>query len=153
MADTNTKVTMRTEVKHYLDGKFCGLGWTKFAENPGAETEDPKYINMAASSSETVSYKPSYDIAADLMYAEPSIKAVVDIAKGRKIGDDAVLELITVDTVANKAWKESVAVAISSFDGEKKMSLTGTLSVRGDSVEGTYNEETSTFTPTTESGT
>ena len=152
MADT-TKVTMRPEIKHYINGDECGVGWTKFAENPGAETEDTQYINMSASSSETVSYKPSYDIAADLMYAEPSIKTVVDIAKGRKIGDEAVVELITHDTVANKAWKESVAVAISSFDGEKKMSLTGTLSVRGDSIEGTYDASKKTFTPLDGSGT
>ena len=151
MAETANKIAMRPQVQHYLGGNLCGPGWKKFSENPGANTEDTLYINSTTASSDTTDYTASYDIEADLMYTEPSIKAVYDIAANRKIGEEAVLEHIKVDTFSGEAWKDSVAVSISSIDGEKKMSLTGTLNVRGESVKGTYNAETKEFTPATES--
>ena len=137
MPETN-KIAMRPEVVHYLNGYLCGNGWTKFGENPGANTEDTLYINMSTASSETTDYKATYNIEADLMYTEESIAAVYDIAANRKIGSAALLEHIKIDTFSGDAWKESVAVAISSFDGEKKMKMTGTLNVRGDALHGTW---------------
>lgn len=151
MAETVNKIAMRPQVKHYLNDNLCGAGWKKFTENPGANTEETLYINSTTSSSEITDYSASYNIEADLMYTEPSIKLVYDIAANRKIGDAAVLEHIKVDEFSGEAWKDSVAVSIDSFDGEKKMSLTGTLNVRGESVKGTYNAETKEFTPTTKS--
>lgn len=141
---------MRPQVIHYLGGNVCGGGWTKFSENPGANTDEVLYINSTTASSETTDYSASYDIEADLMYTEPSIKLVYDIAANRKIGEDAVIEHIKVDAFSGDAWKDTVAVAISSIDGEKKMSMSGTLNVRGDSVHGTYDADTNTFTPTEE---
>ena len=137
MPETN-RIAMRPEVVHYLNGYFCGNGWTKFAENPGANTEDTLYINMTTASSETTDYKASYNVEADLMYTEDSISAVYAIAANRKIGSEALLEHIKIDKFSGDAWKESVAVAISSFDGEKKMKMTGTLNVRGDAIHGTW---------------
>ena len=151
-------VAMRTDIHHYMNTSKndtpqwdrCGDGWKKFQENPGANTEETKYINMSASSSEVTDYSPSYNIEADLMLADPTIKIVHDIAKGRKTGADAVVDILTVEAIGEKpyrAWRESAAVGISSFDGEKKMSLTGTLSVQGDSVPGTFDPDTKAFTP------
>ena len=159
------KVTMRTEVHHYFNTATenaaetpqwtrCGDGWTQFQENPGANTEETKYINMSSSSSAVTDYSPNYNVAADLMLADPTIKMVHDIAKDRKTGSDALVDMLTVevtgDGTACDAWRETAAVGITSFDGEKKMSLTGTLAVQGDPVKGKFNVKTKTFTPDSE---
>ena len=153
MAEVN-KIAMRPDVQHFLfiGEKYerCGNGWKKFLENPGANTEDTLYINSATATTDTTDYTASYDIECDLMYTEATIKAVYDIAANRKIGDEAVIKHVKYDKFSNEAWEDNVAVAITSIDGEKKMSMSGSLNVRGDSKKGTFNTETGTFTPAVE---
>lgn len=158
MPEAISKVAMRPQVMHFLkiEGTYkrCGEGWTKFSENPGANTEDTLYINMSTATTETTDYKASYDVEADLMYTEDTIKAVYDICANRKIGAEAVIQHLKVDTFSGEAWEDSVAVAITSIDGEKKMTMSGALNVRGDSKKGTavVSEDglTATFTPATD---
>ena len=130
---SENKIAMRPDVVHYLNGSLCGAGWTKFAEYPGANTEETLYINMTTASSETTDYSAYYEFEADLMYTEPSIMAVYNIAANRKIGEEALLTHVKVDTFSGQSWQESVAVAVTSFDGEKKMKMKGRLYVRGNS--------------------
>lgn len=172
MADN--KIAMRPDVIPYLNTGTtkspiwtqCGDGWKKFSENPNAQTEDTKYINSASEKTDTVSYKPQYSFECDLMYTDPTVKKVYDIAKDRKIGSDAVLDFLIVDAFdtnndgAMTARREQLAVAVSSIDGDKKMTMSGNLNGQGDGVKGKFvkatnpadGESAGTFTPDEENG-
>ncbi len=122
----------------------CGKGWKKFAENPNAQTEPTQYINDASETIDTVSYSPQYSFECDLMPNQPTIKKVYDIAKDRKTGSEAVIDVLIVDTFekdeqgAYTARRENLAVAVSSLDGTKKMAMSGNLNGQGDGVKGTF---------------
>lgn len=142
------------------DWTVCGKGWTKFSESPNAQTESTKYINMESETTDTTSYSPKYSFECDLMASEKTIKKVYDIAKGRKTGSDCVLPFLIIDkfdpvsgqTGKYVAWRENLAVAVSSIDGEKKMKMSGDLNGQGDTVKGTAaigNDGKITFTPDT----
>ena len=171
MADN--KIAMRPDVVPYLNTGTtdspiwtrCGDGWKKFSENPNAQTEDTKYINSASEKTDTVSYKPQYSFECDLMYTDPTIKAIYDIAKDRKIGSDAVRDFLIVDEFDKDeddkmtARREQLAVAVSSIDGDKKMTMSGNLNGQGDGVKGKFGNadnpssgaSAGTFTPDSES--
>ncbi|MDE5578003.1 MAG: hypothetical protein K2J11_11525 [Oscillospiraceae bacterium] len=172
MADN--KIAMRPDVVPYLNTGTsespiwtqCGDGWKKFSENPNAQTEDTKYINSASEKTDTVSYKPQYSFECDLMYTDPTVKKVYDIAKDRKIGSDAVLDFLIVDEFDKNedgtmtARREQLAVAVSSIDGDKKMTMSGNLNGQGDGVKGKFVKATNpaegasagTFTPDEKNG-
>lgn len=122
----------------------CGKGWKKFGENPNAQTESTQYINDASETTDTVSYAPQYSFECDLMPNQPTIKKVYDIAKDRKTGSNAVVDVLIVDAFekdensAFTARRESLAVAVSSLDGTKKMAMSGNLNGQGDGVKGKF---------------
>ncbi len=160
----NNGVIMRTKIVPAMnlgtddapDWVVCGNGWKKFSENPNAQTESTKYINMESGTTDTVSYSPKYSFECDLMAAERTIKEIYSIAKGRKTGSDCVRPFLIIDKFDKAdgggfvAWYEKLAVAVSSIDGEKKMTVSGDLNGQGDTVKGVATiDETGkiTFTP------
>lgn len=124
------------------DWAVCGRGWRKFSESPNAQTESVKYINMESETTDTTSYSPKYAFECDLMASERTIKEIYSIAKGRKTGSDCVRPFLVIDKfdrVDNGgyvAWYEKLAVAVSSIDGDKKMTVSGDLNAQGDTVKG-----------------
>lgn len=137
------------------DWVICGNGWKKFSESPNAQTESTKYINMESETTDTVSYSPKYSFECDLMASERTIKEIYSIAKGRKTGADCVRPFLIIDkfdTVSGGyvAWYEKLAIAVSSIDGDKKMTVSGDLNGQGDTVKGVAAIDESgkiTFTP------
>lgn len=154
-------IAMRPEIQIYFNlgteavpsWKRCGNGWIKFAENPNAQTESVLYINQSSESKDTVSYSPEYSVEADLLYNDPTVKLVYGIAKDRKTGSDATIDVVIADAFdklengACVARRERLSVAITSLDGQKKMKMTGSLNGQGDGVKGSFNIESLTFTP------
>jgi len=160
----NNGVVMRTKIVPAMnlgtddapDWVVCGNGWKKFSENPNAQTESTKYINMESETTDTVSYSPKYSFECDLMAAERTVKEIYGIAKGRKTGADCVRPFLIIDKFDKAdgsgfvAWYEKLALAVSSIDGEKKMTVSGDLNGQGDTVKGVATiDETGkiTFTP------
>lgn len=79
------------------------------------------------------------------MYTDKTIKRVYEIAKDRKVGSEAVVDVLIVDKFETTgtegeyvARRESLAVAVSSLDGTKKMSMSGNLNGQGDGVKGKF---------------
>ncbi|MCX4257888.1 MAG: hypothetical protein OSJ54_13310 [Oscillospiraceae bacterium] len=124
------------------DWAVCGRGWKKFSESPNAQTESVKYINMESEATDTTSYSPKYAFECDLMASERTVKEVYSIAKGRKTGSDCVRPFLVIDKFdpvdggGYVAWYEKLAVAVSSIDGDKKMTVSGDLNAQGDTVKG-----------------
>lgn len=156
------RIALRTDVIPFMnlgskeapDWTRCGRGWKKFQENPNAQTESEQYINEESETTDTVGYSPQYNIECNLMYTDPTIKKVYTIAKDRLTGSDAVLDMLIVDKFDGTeesctARRESLAVAISSIDGTKKMAMSGNLNCQGGSVKGKFNLKTNTFTADT----
>lgn len=145
-------IAMRPQIIPYMNlgtssepqWEQCGTGWTKFSENPNAQTESVQYINEASETIDTTSYSPQYSFECDLMYSEATVKKVYDIAKDRKTGSDATLDFVIVDafdgdeTSGYTAHRETLSVAVSSIDGTKKMTMSGNLNGQGDGVKGTF---------------
>ena len=165
MSEYITGIAMRPQVVPFMNTGTaeapiwtqCGKGWKKFSENPNAQTEAVQYINMASETTDTVSYAPQYSFECDLMYTESTIKKIYDVAKDRKIGSEAVLDFVIVDMFDESkttpgsytAHREALAVAVTSLDGTKKMTMSGNLNGQGDGVKGLFDKETSTFTADT----
>lgn len=130
------------------DWAVCGKGWRKFSESPNAQTESTKYINMESETTDTTSYSPKYGFECDLMASERTIKEVYHVAKERKTGSDCVRPFLIIDKFdpvedADEkdgkkyvAWYEELAIAVSSIDGDKKMTVSGDLNGQGDTVKG-----------------
>lgn len=143
------------------DWAVCGRGWKKFSESPNAQTESVKYINMESEATDTTSYSPKYAFECDLMASERTVKEVYSIAKGRKTGSDCVRPFLVIDKFdpvgdgGYVAWYEKLAVAVSSIDGDKKMTVSGDLNAQGDTVKGvaTISKDGKiSFTPDSNSG-
>lgn len=131
-----------------------GHGWSKISENPNAQTESTQYVDSDTATTDTTSYEPNYAVECDLMAAEPTIKKVYDICQDRMTYDDCILDCVKVlafeDTdglTEVTAYREKLAVAISSIDGTKKMTMSGNLNGQGDGIKGKFNLKTLTFTP------
>lgn len=146
-------IAMRTDIEVYMDTSAsetptwtrCGSGWKKFAENPNAQTENTQYINQSSETTDTVSYSPQYSFECDLMYTDATIKKLYDIAKNRQTGTNCVVPMLIVDKFdpgttpgTYVARKENLAVAVTSLDGQKKMSMSGNLNGQGDGVKGIF---------------
>ena len=165
MSETVSKIAKRSQVHVYMNTGTSeapvwtrlGKGWKKFTENPNAQTESTLYICDDSSTTDVTSYEPNYAFECDLMHTNEAIKRIYDIAKGRKTGADAVVDIVTVDafeaTDNNKsctAYRENLSVQVSSIDGEKKMSMSGNLNGQGDGVKGKFDLTTKTFTADSE---
>jgi hypothetical protein len=144
------------------DWAVCGRGWKKFSESPNAQTESVKYINMESETTDTTSYSPKYGFECDLMASERTVKEIYRIAKGRKTGSDCVRPFLVIDKFdpveggGYVAWYEKLAVAVSSIDGDKKMTVSGDLNAQGDTVKGvaTISKDGKiSFTPDTNNST
>lgn len=153
------KTAMRSEVHAYMnlgtadepDWKRCGKGWKKLSENPNAQTDGVQYICDDSETVDTVSYSPQYSFECDLMYTDPTIKKMYDIAKQRKTGSECILDMIFADAFESEkgavtAYRESLSVAVSSLDGTKKMTMSGNLNGQGDGIIGKFDTENLTFT-------
>lgn len=156
------KIAMRSQVHGYMNmgtgetesWERLGQGWKKFSENPNAQTESTQYIDSDSETTDTVSYSNQVSFECDLMYTEASVKKVYDIAKQEKVGDEALVDIVTVDAFEETSGKQEVtayrrkmSVAVSSLDGTKKMTMSGNLNAYGSTVIGKFNLKTKVFTP------
>lgn len=152
-----TKTAQRVEVIPFMETaadtwEQMGDGWTKFTENPGAQTKTKRFINATDETETTTSYKRKFDFECDLRFNSPSIKKVYDIATEGKIGSNALVTVVVADMFgtavsgAYPARKFSLAVAVSNLDGEDEMKMSGSFNGQGDAVKGTFNPTTGVFT-------
>lgn len=132
---------------------LMGTGFTTLDEEPGAQSESVQYVNEKSSSSEVVSYETKFPFEADQIMEQDSISDIYNIARNHCIGSDAEREYVRVElwnrASANtyEARKFVVSVEVSTFSGEKKQTISGTMNAVGDPVIGTFNTSTKTFTP------
>lgn len=132
--------------------KLMGTGFTQLDEEPGAQSESVKYVCDKASSSEVVGYETKFPFETEQIMEQEAISDIYSIARNHCIGNDAEREYCRVElwnragTNTFEARKFLVSVEVSSFSGENKMTISGSLNAVGDPILGTFNTSTKTFT-------
>lgn len=131
---------------------FMGIGFTQINEEPGAQSESVQYVCDRSASSEVVGYETKFPFEAEQIMSENAISDIYNIARNHFLGSDAQREYCRVElwnkaTGANtfEARKFRVSVEVTSFAGEKKMGISGSLNAIGDPVLGTFNTSTKKF--------
>lgn len=131
---------------------LMGAGFTTIDEEPGAQSESVKYVCDKSASSEVVSYETSFSFEAEQIMSEEAISDIYNIGRNHCIGTDAEREYCRVElwnraTGSNnfEARKFKVSVEVSSFAGETKMGISGSLHTIGDPILGTFNTTTKRF--------
>lgn len=135
---------------------LMGAGYLTLDENPSAKIDTTAFINNKSASGTITGYENTFPFDTQLMAEEKAIKKTYDIARNQKTGADAEVDYIRVEMFepetsgAYPARKFRVAVEISSItgNGTEIVKVAGNLHQVGDFVDGTFNIETKSFTPT-----
>ena len=137
--------------------ELMGVGFTELNEQPNAQTKSKRYVNMDSASQSVSGYEPTWPFTADQIRSEKAVEFICGIAEQRKTGADAETDMIIVDldkktgSTGNtfEARKQRIAIAVSSFgDEDGEMTCEGDLLGVGDIVNGTFDTQSKTFTPT-----
>ena len=137
---------------------LMGTGFTTLDEEPGAQTESVKYVNEVSSSSSIVSYETTFPFEAEQIATEEAITAIYEVGRNHYVGADAEFEYCRVELWnpagaaedaghSFEARKFVVAVEVSDFTGENKMTISGNLNAVGDPILGTFDTTALAFAP------
>lgn len=138
---------------------LMGAGFTTLDEEPGAQTDSVKYVNEKSASSSIISYETVFPFEAEQIATEEAIDAIYEVGRNHYVGADAEFEYCRVElwrpaTTSGEgagnvfeARKFNVAVEVSDFTGETKMTISGNLNAIGDPVLGTFDTTAKEFTP------
>lgn len=137
---------------------LMGTGFTTLDEEPGAQTESVKYVNEVSSSSSIVSYETTFPFEAEQIATEEAITAIYEVGRNHYVGADAEFEYCRVELWnpagaaedaghSFEARKFVVAVEVSDFTGENKMTISGNLNAVGDPILGTFDTIALAFAP------
>lgn len=134
--------------------EFMGTGFTEMNEEPGAQTNDKRYINSTATSKSITGYEWQTGFTADQIRSETAIEFICAIGELMKTGPDAERDYVAVDLDKPVSGEENtyharkikVAIEVSSFgDEDGEMTCEGNFLGVGDIVEGTFNTTTKAF--------
>lgn len=127
-----------------------GKGFTKLDESPNPQVESKTYIDEKTASPTIKGYEPSFPFEADLWRGEPGVMALYQIARERKVGSDAVVDVVATDftvddsgepVAAPTARRMNMAVEVTDLvtgEGGEVLSMSGNMNQIGDAVEGTF---------------
>lgn len=137
---------------------LLGKGFTKLDESPNPQVESKTYINEKTASPSIKSYEPSFPFEAELWRGETGLMKLYEIARERKVGTDAVVDMIATDFTVDEngdpittttARRMNMAVEISNLvtgEGGEVLTMSGNLNQVGDAQEGTFNLSTKSWT-------
>lgn len=120
--------------------------------NPQVTTE--QYIDEDAPTTDVDSYQPTIQTPQTVHVGEPCFEFVDALRKKRASLADARTEILLVDAYSGssgsyRAEKNVCSIQIDDFGGDagKPLSITYTVNLIGNPVEGTFSTTNSTFTP------
>lgn len=154
---------IRKDIADYLEvgGKFelCGIGFTKFDESPGAQSDSTTYINEVTSASDIIAYQTEFPYEFDAIPSQKALYTLWKDGRDHHTGEAAQHTYVRVDifnhigTPSEKSAEYTarqfiVSNEVSDFTGEggQKISASGTLHAVGDPVQGKFDTVTKTFT-------
>lgn len=137
-----------------------GKGFSKLDESPNPQVEQKTYINEKSASPTIKSYEPSFPFEAELWRGEEGLMALYAIARDRKVGSDAVVDVIATDftvddsgepIAAPTARRMNMAVEVTDLvtgEGGEVLTMSGNLNQVGDAKEGYFTLATKTWSET-----
>ena len=143
---TTSGGTTTTTTTNYRMTKF-----SKFSPNKNAKEYNRQYVDEIAETSDVVGYAPAIDYSLDAHRNNPVHQHFQKVTDDEMIGDDATLDIISVDVTNGDAYKRKWAI-VPGAEGDSMNAYTyaGTLKAKGDAVHGTAttsdNWQTCTFT-------
>lgn len=135
-------------------------GFTKLDESPNPQVENKTYIGEKVASPTIKSYEPSFPFEAELWRGEAGLMKLYDIARQRKTGSDAIVEIVATDFTVDdsgdpiatpSARKMSMTVEVTDLvtgEGGEVLSMSGNLNQIGDATEGYFTLATKTWSTT-----
>ena len=125
--------------------------FSKFSPNKNAKEYNRQYVDEIAETSDVVGYAPAIDYGFDAHRSNPVHAVFRKVADKERIGSEATIDIISVDTTDGDAYKRTWAI-IPAAEGDNLNAYTysGTLKAKGEAVHGTAttsdNWQTCTFT-------
>lgn len=135
-------------------------GFTSLSTNKNPKEYTRQYVDEGFETTDVVAISTSTDFAFDQKATDPVHVKMVEIIDGEKIGDDAVIALLSVDLTKAGTTEKSFKATKREFslipgtegDSMDAYTYSGTFKVKGPRIEGeattTDEWETCTFTPT-----
>ena len=137
-----------------------GKGFTKLDESPNPQVEQKTYIDEKSSSPTIKSYEPSFPFEAELWRGEAGLMTLYQIARDRKVGSEAVVDVVATDftvtdagaaVAAPSARRMNMAVEVTDLvtgEGGEVLTMSGNLNQVGDAIEGYFTLATKTWSTT-----
>lgn len=133
---------------------LMGEGFTQLDESKNPVEYSRKYIHEDSERTDVVGYAPSLDYSVDTHSGEPAIEKIVDVHENEYTGNDAQVEIVSVNMFeagassgSYVAYKRTYAIIPGSKNGDNALVYSGTFKACGDKVKGEFNPSTGVFTP------
>ena len=155
-------IVKRAERRHYMNTgsetspvwSQIGEGFTDFTESKNAVSYQRRYIHEISKRTDVTGYAPVIDYELEVYSGNPVISKIRDITDFEKTGDDAKVDIVTVDlfdetTVSGvyKAVRRKYSVIPDECGkGTDALCYTGTMKSVGDIKTGTFVLSTEVFT-------
>ena len=135
--------------------KLIGDGVTTGAIEYNPKTEEVTYIHEDSATISVESYAPTLPVEAIAVSGDEVFEFIDALRVARAVLDDAETDIVNVwayesgGPTAYPAEKQNVSIQIDEFggDGGASVKINYTINFIGDPVPGTFNANTSAFTP------
>ncbi len=135
--------------------KLIGDGVTTGAIEYNPKTTEETYIHEDSATISVESYAPSLPVEAIAVSGDDVFEFIDALRIARAVLDDAKTDIVNVwayetgGPTAYPAEKQNVSIQIDEFggDGGQSVKINYTINFIGDPVPGTFNANTSAFTP------
>ena len=135
--------------------KLIGDGVTTGAIEYNPKTTEETYIHEDSATISVESYAPSLPVEAIAVSGDEVFEFIDALRVARAVLDDAETAIVNVwayesgGPTAYPAEKQNVSIQIDEFggDGGQSVKINYTINFIGDPVPGTFNANTSAFTP------
>ena len=131
-------------------GKYSRMqGFTESGKSLNAVEANDQYVDEDSERTTVTGYAKEISFALNYFHDNPVHEAIKAIFDDEKTGDDAVCEIVTVNTKTKDAYKQKFTVMPDS-EGEdvEAYGLTGSFKANGESVKGTVTTDDDFMTVT-----
>lgn len=155
-------IVKRADRQHYLNTGTAstpvwsqiGEGFTEFKESKNAVSYQRRYIHETTKRTDVTGYAPVIDYELEIYSDNPVIEKIRTITDHELVGDDAKVDIISVDlfdaasqTGTYNATRRSYSVIPDECgEGTDALCYTGTMKAVGDIIIGVFNPTTKVFT-------
>ena len=153
-------IVKRADRQHYMNTgttvnpvwSQIGEGFTEFKESKNAVSYQRRYIHETTKRTDVTGYAPVIDYELEIYSGSSVISKIRTITDNELIGDDAKVEILSVDLFeeavngAYNAIKRTYSVIPDECgEGTDALCYTGTMKAVGDITVGKYNPTTGVF--------